>query len=339
MLRIHFTADDVRHVRVARGPDPLWELSLSLHLLQNREAAVVFDPWRREVRAAIARAGLTRAVRMLAVLNPCGGYYPDFLTPGQGQEDLASGVDAVLSTPRADLRTQLERFARKRPLPPWTRDLAAGDPRTLEHLGSAMLRYYEIAVAPYLGRIRGHVAADRAARGAAVLDSGFEGMLAGYSPWMDWGDRRLTAPYPVRADLHLAGRGLVLVPSFFCVRKPITLADRNLPPVVVHPVDLPPGWLPRRDPAETAEQALAELLGATRAAILDSLDSGRTTTELADLMRLSLSTVSRHTAVLREAGVVDSRRRAQSVVHTRTALGDALLEGRVPRTADWERPA
>ena len=35
MLRIHFTAEDLTRVRVRADPHPLWEVLLSLHLLQN----------------------------------------------------------------------------------------------------------------------------------------------------------------------------------------------------------------------------------------------------------------------------------------------------------------
>lgn len=339
MLRVHLTPDDLRQLRVARGPDPMWELSLSLHLLQNREAALVFDPWRREVRAALARAGLEKAVRLLSVLNPSSSYYPDFLTPGQGGHDLESGIDAVLSTSRTELRAQLGRLARGKVVPPWVRGLAEGDPTLLEHLGRAMRRYYEIAVAPYLSRIAAVVGADRAARGAAVLDGGHEAMVAGYAPLLRWDGAALAAEYPVDAELRPEGKPLVMIPSFFCVRKPITLADRELPPVLVHPVDLAPGWLPRREADGSPGQALGELLGATRAAILGDLDRPLTTTEIAERMHLSLSTVSRHASVLREAGLVASQRRAQAVVHTRTALGLALLEGRIPRMSGPGLPA
>ncbi|MFJ3968984.1 hypothetical protein ACIPYR_12560 [Streptomyces parvus] len=82
----------------------------------------------------------------------------------------------------------------------------------------------------------------------------------------------LVADYPRDGDLHLGGRGLSLVPSFFCTERPATLIDPELPPVLVYPVS--------RRPASAAPlDGLPELLGRTRAlalcAVLAVLD-GRT---------------------------------------------------------------
>ncbi|MFE2929792.1 hypothetical protein [Streptomyces sp. NPDC059278] len=46
MLRIHFTGRDLENVRLARRPDPLWEIVCSLCRLQNPEGALAFDPWK-----------------------------------------------------------------------------------------------------------------------------------------------------------------------------------------------------------------------------------------------------------------------------------------------------
>ncbi|NEE46374.1 ArsR family transcriptional regulator, partial [Streptomyces sp. SID8455] len=49
MLRIHFTARDLEYVRIARGPDPLWEIVCSVCRLQTDEGRIAFGPWRRAV--------------------------------------------------------------------------------------------------------------------------------------------------------------------------------------------------------------------------------------------------------------------------------------------------
>ena len=40
----------------------------------------------------------------------------------------------------------------------------------------------------------------------------------------------LEADFPQDFDLHLDGRGLLLIPAFFCVRYPVKLFDPALPP-------------------------------------------------------------------------------------------------------------
>ncbi|WP_319058002.1 helix-turn-helix domain-containing protein [Streptomyces europaeiscabiei] len=56
---------------------------------------------------------------------------------------------------------------------------------------------------------------------------------------------------------------------------------------------------------------------------------GRTTSELAARVGLSPPTVSHHVAVLRESGLLTSRRIGGTVLHTVTGLGADLLGGGV----------
>jgi DNA-binding transcriptional ArsR family regulator len=53
------------------------------------------------------------------------------------------------------------------------------------------------------------------------------------------------------------------------------------------------------------------------------------TTDLARRHGLAPSTVSAHLSVLREAGLLVSRRQGYRVLYGRTALGDALADGRI----------
>ncbi|NJQ00309.1 helix-turn-helix transcriptional regulator [Streptomyces sp. PLAI1-29] len=328
MLRVEFNGRELARLRMAQGVDPLWEIAASLHRLQNRRAALVYDPWRREVGAALERAGLLPAVRGLMLIFPAATYFPDFLTPGCADPDLDAGVDKVLSTPRHRLAAELSRLYPGSPLPHGLRRLAEGDLDALRRLGSALRRYYALAVAPYLPAIRAEVAADRAQRAEAALTGGAEGLLASYGVLPGWtcDGTALRTPYPVRRELRLRGRTLTLVPGFFCVRSPLALADEELPPVLVHPLSPTPGWLERSRPSEAAPPA-AQLIGTSRAQLLQLLDRPMTTTGLATALALAPSTTSRHTSVLREAGLLISRRQGGSVLHRRTALGEAVLEG------------
>ncbi|MGW6359490.1 hypothetical protein ACWFR5_31045 [Streptomyces sp. NPDC055092] len=48
-----------------------------------------------------------RAQRILAPLMPPQGHFPDFLTPEAASGGLEFGIDAVLSTPRLRLRSEV----------------------------------------------------------------------------------------------------------------------------------------------------------------------------------------------------------------------------------------
>ncbi|THA27724.1 transcriptional regulator [Streptomyces sp. RKND-216] len=75
------------------------------------------------------------------------------------------------------------------------------------------------------------------------------------------------------------------------------------------------------------------------AAVLRSLDTGRTTTALADPLRVSPSAASRHATTLRRAGLVDTERRGGAVLRSRTALGTALVHGTPERGGPRPRRA
>ncbi|GAA3104618.1 ArsR/SmtB family transcription factor [Kribbella aluminosa] len=59
------------------------------------------------------------------------------------------------------------------------------------------------------------------------------------------------------------------------------------------------------DPSTT--DALADLLGRTRAAVLRSLTHSATTTQLARRVGISLASTSDHTRILRAAGLITTR--------------------------------
>jgi DNA-binding MarR family transcriptional regulator len=53
--------------------------------------------------------------------------------------------------------------------------------------------------------------------------------------------------------------------------------------------------------------------------------AGCTTSELAALLGVTPSAVSKHTAILREAGLISTHRDRNTVLHSLTPLGSALL--------------
>jgi DNA-binding transcriptional ArsR family regulator len=322
MLRIHFTSADLRRITVT-GEDLSWETLFSLHLLQERTDSLIFGEWRRQVRAA-----RPAKVRLLCELAPPQGYSADFLTPGRGDADLNVLVDRILATPTTRIQDDLLFLSRQQRTTPWTRALAAAELPALHQLGQAVTHYHQVALKPYQGQLRAAVQADQARRATTLLTGGVDALLSGLHPGVRWQPPVLQVlDYPDH-DLHLGGRGLVLLPSLFCRRRPVTLRDGDRPPVLVYPVSPGLGWL------ATTEQATADpvtdLLGRTRAAILRTATTARTTTELARRVGLSAPAASRQATVLREAGLLTTHRDGGRVVHQVTALGIAVLNGRLP---------
>ncbi|MCK2242729.1 MULTISPECIES: helix-turn-helix transcriptional regulator [unclassified Crossiella] len=323
MLRIHFTPADLARVRLNDGADPLWEILLSLHLVQSTIGSQTFGHWRR-----LARAELTSATGLLTVLAPPTGYSADFLTPPVAGQTLLDGIEALCGTAKPVLHRDLTRLAAERRLPGWAGELARGEAPMLRRLGTALHQYHRVALAPYWPAVTAAVQTDRQARSQALLSGGLDRLFSTLHPAIRWQAPVLEVDYPVEQDLHLDGRGLLLIPSFFCWGRPITLEDPDQPPVLVYPVARTSDWSWSLGERPTGSAALGTLLGRTRAQLLDTIAStpSLTTTELAKLMHISLAGASQHASVLRNAGLITTERRAGAAYHRLSAGGSALLD-------------
>lgn len=328
MLRIHFTDADLVRTRIASAPDPLWEICASLHRFQSRQGRWAYADWHRTVVPRLHSAGFGRTLRaLLKPLVPRAVYFPDFLTPPEGAEGLDAGLEAILSTPRQRILDEVNILDRTNGAPSWAPRLAETDTR--RELVHAMRAYYNTVIAPYGDRIQARVEAERSARARAVLDHGTEGILQRLGPTLQWRRPVLHTVYPEDRDLHLNGRGLLLIPSYFCWGNPVTFGDTTLEPVLLYPLNHEPY------PSTLAEDfgsgaSLAALLGRTRATTLRAAAVGATTGELARAAGVSAPSASQHATALRNAGLIVSHRHATSVLHTLTPLGAAILRANTP---------
>jgi DNA-binding transcriptional ArsR family regulator len=176
-----------------------------------------------------------------------------------------------------------------------------------------------------------------------LATGGVEQLLAGVHPLVRWRPPVLevatAGTYP---DDYLHGRGLVLIPSLFCWPSPIilhSLADQAAPflllvPAVRDLADLAAAWTA----GERHGRALVALLGRSRAAVLEVVGDGCTTTELARRAGVSVPSASQHAQVLRDSGLLVTRRDGSSVRHDLTGLGVALLDGAWPHPSRPRSP-
>lgn len=323
ILRIVFTSDDLARVRIAPRVDPLWEMAMSLYRLQGRDGNAALRGWRRKVRADLMETGLLSQVReRLIPLVPPGAYFPDFLTPFEALAGLEQGLDALADTPKARLRREMGVLHAHRGLPGAAEDLARGDARSLRSLVGVVDAYCQAAFAPERARMERAVGHERATLTRNLFEHGVEHMLARVSPSMRWRPPALETAYPAgNHEINLGGRGLTLIPSYFCRVTPVALFDQQLPPVLVYPAAHHPL------PGATDRDRLADLLGGTRAAMLRCIGArgGCTTSELAHRTGVSVSNASKHAQVLHHSGLIVSTRRANTVVHMVSDLGAGLL--------------
>ncbi|MDH6222085.1 winged helix-turn-helix domain-containing protein [Streptomyces pseudovenezuelae] len=327
MLRIHFTSDDLQRIRLARQPEPMWEVVCSLCRLQSREGEAFFGKWRQHSVTQLSRPDFDFLRAVLRPLVPLGPYIPDFLTPAEPEIDPEGAIDTVLRTSPQRLRHDLTMLSGVRALPSWTVELADGRRAPLNRLGRALHGYFDATLAPVWQDLREQVDADVHLRVRQLVDGGSEALLREL-PTARWEPPVLFFPYPADRDLHLAGRGLRLVPSFFCWRRVLTLVDQELTPTLVYPVQRQAVGVLAAPADDPGGPTLSALLGRTRASILESLADavGKSTSELAWSVGVSLPTSSQQVSVLRAAGLIASQRDGKRVLHSATRLGRALVE-------------
>ncbi|MEV1083744.1 helix-turn-helix domain-containing protein [Streptomyces sp. NPDC050211] len=298
-------------------------------MVQHRGEAALFDGWRAHAQSRLSAGDLPVLARGIAV--PGKGMLDLFTLVGTVPE-VDSALDGLLSDPRP-LRNELSLYPPKGQamLPPWVFTAAQGNGAAARRLDRGLRDAYHATVAPYWERIQALVHTERAAAIHVMAAEGVGAMLASLHPSLRWQQPVLEFPFlpwTNSLDIDLAGGGLLLAPSVFC-RHPLMFRSPSGELMLIYPVvrDVlaAAGIFAATGPAG---QAVAGLLGRTRAAVLETTGTGATTGQIADRLRISPASASQHTAVLREAGLVSSRRQGKTVCHTLTPLGKALLNGR-----------
>ncbi|WP_215546212.1 ArsR/SmtB family transcription factor [Amycolatopsis sp. CA-230715] len=316
VLRVHFTVEDLLNVTFADEPAPLMELGLAMAAVQHgADSRPDFHRWRERTLAALP----VRAKPLLEVVPPtgCGPLFLDPPVP-----DVALGLDRVMATPEPFARTELRKVLESSSKPsPWFRALMAGEPRAWQALDGALRAAYDSVLRPSWSLVHNGFHAERAWRLHQLAHRGIQDLLAGLSPSVRWRGTVLEAPDRHDRDLFPAGRGIRLLPSLFWTGRLLVAPQPDGPTVLVYPALVS---LPQRQ-AVPAGEPLADLLGPTRAQVLSVLTKPLTTGELAKAVSVSASSASEHATVLRNAGLVATRRDGKAVYHTCTPTGLELL--------------
>jgi DNA-binding transcriptional ArsR family regulator len=336
VMRIHFTVADSTRLRVV-VLGPLAELQHSLTRLQLPSNQALYDSWRRPALAG-TRA-LSPDVREVArFVAPPAGPMVDMFTLVGAADDHTEGLDRLCGSPGGPLRDEFAVTPTIAGIQSgWIGDFADGDRTARQRLTGALADYHDMAIGPYWPRIRAVLDKERAARIDVMATHGLDAMLTGLAPALHWKAPVLEVPDQARpgqagrirtiTDIHLRGRGLLLAPSLFCTDPGLFTPWNDDPALLIYPIDLDALTARRvwRRTGEPDQRALAGLLGTTRAAALRVIADGCTTSELARQLGISPGGASQHATVLREAGLVISRRHRNTVRHTLTGLGVDLL--------------
>lgn len=318
LLEIEFSAEDVARTRFAMSP--LWEVVNSVRVLKGADPQGMHRRWAEQVRPLLAAARLDLAPLFDLVQVPTVAI-PGFLVPSPTtpQPSLDVELATVRATPPELLRTTSP-GAR-----PAVAALRENPGPGLERLTETVAAYWEVALAPYWPRILTLFEGDILHRAQHFAEGGARRLFADLGPQLRWeaGTLRMVHGF-TSGPRRLAGRGLLLVPSAFVWPRIFTTLDSDTTQPTLRYPPRGIGTLWEQRPQERSD-ALAGVLGRTRALLLAELSAPASTTELSRRTGLSPGGVSQHLTALRAARLVSAHRTGRVVLYARTAVAEALV--------------
>lgn len=316
-IRIRLPGAELARVRFAISP--VYETVMALAVLARPGVHAVHLPW---ARWAAPRLAAVEHLPLLRALVGRDGFKPGFLMPAPASRlpDMDAELRTVLSTSPRDARDDTalltSTLARR-----FHDDPGAG----LPHVVDALRRCFELVISPHWARMVRVLDADIAFRAGALAAGGFESLFGNLHDDVAWtGEELIVHPrQSPSTTVTVRGHGLALCPSVFC--WPRVTASTNPPTVgtLRYPAR---GVATLWETVEPAPDALANLIGRTRAAILVRLAGPQTTGGLATGLGVSAGAVSQHLAVLKDAGLVVTHREGRTTLHLRTERANALLD-------------
>jgi Helix-turn-helix domain/Family of unknown function (DUF5937) len=315
--------DSASLARLRLTPSPAYELVGWLLLAaQGRRHPVYGDP------GPAARAALRRAdTRLVAdLLPPAGrGYTPDFLTPAPSVAPPVRTFDLQLeriaATPPATVAREIDWCAAhgRRPSASVRDAVHAG---TLAgRVAAGLWAFWEATFADNWSALQATLDADIRRRASELAKAGAGAVLGGLHPNLRWTGGRLEITSPYAEHEQVSQAELVLAPT--ATRWPLLGVQVHDPAAAVFCYPADGVGAPTADPDQAA--AVAELLGASRAALLRDLDKPRSTGDLSRRHVLAPATVSHHLGVLLRAGLVHRDRSGRVVYYRRSYRGDSLV--------------
>src|SRR3954452_22741343 len=325
MATYEFGLEDLARLRFAISP--MWEVEASLRRLRAPEGAGIHLPWLNRLRVSGALQGVDLSAALS--LTPTIGYVPDFLTPPPTTPlaRFEDEIELVRATPPKQILNDMRIFRGTRKLPPVLQPFVTEPRKAVGRLADALELYWQQAIEPHWPRIRALLEADIAYRARRLTEGGAAALFADLHPTITWraDEAILHAELPDRGHVVLAGKGLLLVPSVFSWLGPATLTEEPWQPTLLYPAR---GVATLWDTGgERTPEALAGVIGHSRAALLAELDAPRSTTDVARLVGITPGGASQHLGALRAAGLVAGHREGRAVLYVRTPLADALVSG------------
>jgi DNA-binding transcriptional ArsR family regulator len=306
MLDLKFTAKDVARTRFAISP--LWEVIAAIRVLKAPAEHPLHRPWVERVRPRLAGMDLRPLSELIPVPAPT---LPAWLCPPPVAHlpDLGLELATLRATPRDRLDGRYD------------------DPdAALDRLATTIEQFWAAALAPYWPPILTLLEGDVLYRARRLVEGGADRLFADLDRNIRWTDETLSVRHRhVSGTRTLDGRGLLLVPSAFIWPHVFSVTTGPWQPTLRYP---PRGIATLWETEVTAPpEALAKILGRTRARLLAELHAPVSTQDLARRTGLSPGAVNQHLTALKAADLVSSHRTGRYVMYTRTTITEQLLAG------------
>jgi hypothetical protein len=319
VIRYRFGQDDLLRTRFAIAP--LMELIGAFYVLRQPERYVVHRRWVEWAAPRMRHLDLA----LLDAAAPFGGsYWPVFLSPPPQvpHPTIEAELARVRETPPDAAAAEIRcRYPDR--VPPAARPFVDDPARALRELVRQMRALWDAALAPRWVTISALLESEIAGRARSLVTVGSRAAFADLHPSVGWeaGCLCVQPTAKAAAEVDLAGRGLILIPSAFTWPKVWPRTDPPWDPALVYP---PAGIGNLWTSGRSEDAALDSLIGPRRSRILRELDRPAATLELARRMGVSAGGVSDHLSVLRRAGLVTRHREGRRVVYARTSSGGVL---------------
>lgn len=324
MLRFVVGRDDLLNSRFALSPAT--ELENLVRKLSGRKRSSLPQAWAARLAPAFHRLRRETALDALLALQS-DRYGAAFVVqpPTSMTQTIEDDLAALRATPLAQARKEIAECLARRPASDPRVLAVLNDPRVPEILADAMEAAWHELVAPDWSTLRAVLERDVVYRGGLLSTGGWQAAFAGLHKRLAWRDGALELARFVDGTYDVEGAGLLLVPAVFVWPNIGAYTDPPWPTALVYPAR-GAAALWESGPA-TPPDALASLLGRSRARLLVALSDPASTTQLATSLGMATGGVGDHLAVLRNAGLVTRARSGRSVLYRRTPLGDALTGG------------
>jgi DNA-binding transcriptional ArsR family regulator len=308
---------------------PLAETVRAVLLLGNPARPAVNRPWLDWARSRLDESPLRLARTWPLVVNGLD-WFPEFMIPAPGGQRPSFGEELARfrAAPDEAVRGSLGRVFENEQWPDSAKDLFADPARSLEEIADELACCYERLIAPHWGRVQSVLDADIAYRSGLLARGGARALFGDMHPDVHWSAGLLSindgTDQVFRA--RLGPGGIVLMPSVFNWPYVSSSLATSTQTILQYPArGVATVWHALSDALPARLSGLSELIGVTRARLLDTLRSPATTSALAGQFGVTPGAVSQHLAALHRGGLLTKQRSRHSVLYQTSELGLALL--------------